>query len=598
MSPRMPARFALTFAVALAALVALAPALEAREPAGEPIIRYDAIHHPVIDAEGMVASQNAIATEVGARILADGGNAVDAAVAVGFTLAVTLPRAGNLGGGGFMLIHLAEEERTVAIDYREMAPAAAGRDMYLDAEGNVDKEASRFSHRASGVPGTVAGMHHALTRYGTMSWPEVIAPAIELARDGFLVSHDMAWSLQRWSERLLRHPATAATYFKPDGSAWQRGERFRQPDLAATLALIAREGPAAFYEGGIAERIAAEMQANGGLISLDDLAGYRVVEREPVVGEYRGHRVALMPPPSSGGVHIVQMLNVLERFPVADLGYGSADGLHLLAEAMRRAYADRAKHLGDPDYYDVPVDWLTGAAYAKELAAGIQMQKATPSTEIRPGTAPPAESRDTTHYSVMDADGNAVSNTYTLNFSYGSGITIPGTGILMNNEMDDFSAKPGVPNAFGLLGGEANAIEPGKRPLSSMTPTLVFRDGEPLLATGTPGGSRIITTVLQQLVNVIDHGMGIADATHAPRVHHQWMPDVLGIEPGFSPDTLALLRARGHELADARWSMGSLQSVMYRDGYFYGVSDPRRPDAASMGPALVRCLAAGQACVH
>jgi len=595
MSASVLARFVLTFAFALLASV---PALHAREPVGEPIIRYDAIHHPVIDADGMVATQNAIATAVGARILAEGGNAVDAAVAVGFALAVTLPRAGNLGGGGFMLVHLAEEGRTVAIDYREMAPAAAGRDMYLDAEGNVDKDASRFSHRASGVPGTVAGMHHALSRYGTMSWAEVIAPAIELARDGFLISHDMALSLERRRERLQRHPATAATYFKPDGSAWQRGERFRQPDLAATLALIAREGPEAFYQGEIAAGIAAEMQANGGLITRADLEAYRAVEREPVFGEYRGHRVALMPPPSSGGVHIVQMLNVLERFPVADMGYGSADSLHLLAEAMRRAYADRSKHLGDPDYYDVPVAWLTGKAYAKELAASIDMEKATPSTAIRPGTAPPAESRDTTHYSVMDAAGNAVANTYTLNFSYGSGITIPGTGILMNNEMDDFSAKPGVPNAFGLLGGEANAIEPGKRPLSSMTPTLVFRDGKPLLATGTPGGSRIITTVLQQLVNVIDHGMGIADATHAPRVHHQWMPDVLGIEPGFSPDTLALLRARGHELADARWSMGSLQSVMYRDGYFYGVSDPRRPDAASMGPALVRCLGTGQVCVH
>ena len=595
MSLRIFVRPALMLALALLAAV---PGLEAREPAGEPIIRYDAIHHPVIDAEGMVATQNAIATEVGARILAEGGNAVDAAVAVGFTLAVTLPRAGNLGGGGFMLVHLADEDRTVAIDYREMAPAAAGRDMYLDGEGNVDKQASRFSHRASGVPGTVAGMHLALSRYGTMSWAEVIAPAIELAREGFLVSHDMALSLERRRERLLRHPATAAAYLKPDGSAWQRGERFRQPDLAATLALIAREGPEAFYEGEIARRIAAEMQANGGLITLEDLAAYRAVEREPVVGEYRGHRVALMPPPSSGGVHIVQMLNVLERFPVAEMGWGSADSLHLLAEVMRRAYADRAKHLGDPDYYDVPVDWLTSRAYAKELAGSIDMDEATPSTEIRPGTVPPAESRDTTHYSVMDADGNAAANTYTLNFSYGSGITIPGTGILMNNEMDDFSAKPGVPNAFGLLGGEANAIEPGKRPLSSMTPTLVFRDGQPLLATGTPGGSRIITTVLQQLVNLIDHGMGIADATHAPRVHHQWMPDALGIEPGFSPDTLALLRARGHELADARWSMGSLQSVLYRDGYFYGVSDPRRPDAASMGPGLVRCLASGQACVH
>ncbi|MEJ2604549.1 MAG: gamma-glutamyltransferase [Gammaproteobacteria bacterium] len=595
---RRLAPLSISVLVALAIIAAAPSPADARESAGEPIIRYDAIHHPVVDALGMVATQNALATAVGARILAEGGNAVDAAVAVGFALAVVLPRAGNLGGGGFMMVHMAGEERTIAIDYREMAPAAAGRDIFLDADGSVDKDASRYSHRASGVPGTVAGLHHALARYGTMPWAAVIAPAVELAREGFVVSHDMNWSLERSRQRLILNPATAHAYYKPDGTTWQPGEHFRQPDLAASLELIAGEGPEAFYQGEIAQKIAREMEANGGLITIEDLAGYRVVERAPVTGEYRGYRIALMPPPSSGGVHIVQMLNVLEEFPVAQMGYGSADALHLLAEVMRRAYADRSKHLGDPDFYDVPVDWLTGDAYAKRLAAQIDMTEATPSTEIRPGTVPAPESPDTTHYSVMDAEGNVVANTYTLNFSYGSGVTIPGTGILMNNEMDDFSAKPGVPNAFGLLGGEANAVGAGKRPLSSMTPALLFRDGVPVLATGTPGGSRIITTVLQQLVNIIDHGMGIADATHAPRIHHQWMPDVLGIEPGFSPDTLALLRARGHELAEARWSMGSLQSVLYRDGYFYGVSDPRRPDAASMGPTLVRCLDTGQICPH
>ncbi len=599
-NPGTPAIMIRAIVHLLAALIfACAGAASAQRAVNyEAVIRYDSIHHPVVDTAGMVATQNAIATRVGAGILAEGGNAVDAAVAVGFALAVTLPRAGNLGGGGFMLVYLADENRTVAIDYREMAPAAAGRDMFLDAEGNVDRESSRFGYLSAGVPGTVAGLHHALSRYGTMSWRDVMQPAIRLAEQGYLVSYDMAWSLERSRERLTRYPATAAAYYKADGSAYRPGERFRQPDLAGSLKRIARSGPEAFYRGPIARKIAAEMLANGGLISLEDLAAYRVVEREPVTGEYRGYRIVSMPPPSSGGVHIVQMLNILENFPVADYGFGSVDGIHLLAETMRLAYADRSKHLGDPDYYDVPLGWLTSKDYARELAGRIDMSEATPSAQVRPGVAPVAESPDTTHYSVVDAAGNMVANTYTLNFSYGSGITVPGTGILLNNEMDDFSAKPGVPNAFGLIGGEANAVEPGKRPLSSMTPTLVFRDGRPLLATGSPGGSRIITTVLQQLVNLIDHGMDIADATHAPRVHHQWLPDVLSIEPGFSDDTLALLGARGHKLEPTRYTMGSLQSVLYRDGYFFGASDPRRPDAASMGPTIASCLEEELACVH
>lgn len=575
----------------------------ASEPAAardeaEPVIRYDAIHHAVIDTEGMVATQNAIATRIGAEVLAAGGNAVDAAVAVGFALAVTLPRAGNLGGGGFMLIHLAEDERTVAIDYREMAPAAATRDMFLDASGEPDPGASRFSHLASGVPGTVAGLHHALERYGTLPWDEIIEPAIRLAERGFVVSYDLEESLDRRGGRLLDNPAAAAVFYKKDGSAYRQGDVLRQRDLAGSLRLIAEEGPDAFYRGEIAERIAREMGENGGLIALEDLTAYRALEREPVRGEYRGREVVSMPPPSSGGVHVIQMLNVLERFDLAAMGYGSADALHLLTEAMRLAYADRSKHLGDPDHYDVPVAWLTSAGYAEALAARIDPARATPSAEVAPGVVPRPESPDTTHYSVMDRMGNVVANTYTLNFSYGSGVMVPGTGILLNNEMDDFSAKPGAPNAFGLLGGEANAVAPGKRPLSSMMPTIVFEDGRPLLATGTPGGSRIISTVLQQLVHLIDFDMNLADATGMPRIHHQWYPDRLFVEPGFSPDTLAILRARGHDIAQTPWTMGSLQSVGARNGVLYGVSDPRRPGAASMGPTDVRCLQARVACAR
>ncbi|MDZ7643160.1 MAG: gamma-glutamyltransferase [Woeseiaceae bacterium] len=549
------------------------------------ILRYNERHHPVLDSGGMVASQSATATEVGAAVLAQGGNAVDAAVAVGFALAVTLPRAGNIGGGGFMLVHLGETGETVALDYREMAPPRATRDMFLDADGNVDPERSRFSHLASGVPGTVAGLHAAHDRYGSLPWRELLQPAIRLAHDGIIVSHDLAGLLAARRERLGASEASLRYFYKDDGSAYAPGERLRQRDLARTLRLIARQGPDAFYRGDIADLIVAEMERNGGLIDAAALAAYRPVFREPVIGSYRGHDIVSMPPSSSGGVHIIQMLNVLEHFPVAEYGPGSADSVHLLTEVMKLAYADRSKHLGDMDYYDVPLDWLTSKDYGAELARGIDMASARPSADIAAGTVPPAESPDTTHFSIMDGDGNAVANTYTLNFSYGSGISVPGAGFLLNNEMDDFAAKPGVPNAFGLIGGEANAVQPGKRPLSSMTPALVLKDGRPWLATGSPGGSRIITSVLQMLVNVIDHGMNIADATATPRIHHQWLPDELQLESGFSPDTVAELRRRGHNVT-ASQAMGSLQSVMRGDELFRGASDPRRPGAGSAGPAM------------
>ena len=571
--------------IAIAALFSFTLSLTASaQSADNPIIRFDDSAHPVFGSSGMVAAQNAAAAQVGADVLADGGNAVDAAVAVGFSLAVTTPRAGNLGGGGFMLIYEASSDETVAIDYREMAPLRATRDMYLDDNGDVDPQRSRFSHLAAGVPGTVAGLYMAHQKYGKLPWRRLLQPAIREADDGIVVSYTLSQLLKYRQSALCRNEATCGYYYKKGGVPYEPGEVLRQKDLARTLKLIAKHGPEAFYEGAIADLIAAEMQRGGGYVDKASLAAYEPKLREVVRGEYRGYEVATMPPPSSGGVHLVQMLNVLEHFPVAELGAGSADAVHLLAEVARLAYADRSKHLGDPDFYNVPVEWLTSEAYAEELAQSIDMTSARSSTEVAPGVAPLPESDDTTHYSVIDADGNVVSNTYTLNFSYGSGISVPGAGFLLNNEMDDFVSKPGVPNAFGLLGGEANSIAALKRPLSSMTPTIVFADGEPWFATGSPGGSRIITTVLQMIVNVIDHGMNLAEATNAPRMHHQWFPDELRLEPGFSPDTVRLLRERGHTVEDSRPVMGSLQSVGLKDGVFRGASDLRRADAGTRAP--------------
>lgn len=553
------------------------------DAAGQPaIISPKDIFHPVYAPNGMVSSQEARATRIGVAVLERGGNAVDAAVAVGFALAVTLPRAGNLGGGGFMLVHRAENGETIAIDYREMAPAKATRDMYLDEAGEVDKKRARFSHLSAGVPGSVAGLALALERYGTMSLAEVLAPAIALARDGVVVSPSMARSLKSRAGRLGGNPAAARIFFKPDGSPYVAGERLVQSDLAWSLSRIAEHGPDAFYRGEIAERIAADMVANGGLINGEDLADYRVQLRAPVHGTYRGYDIYSMPPPSSGGVHLVQMLNILEDFPIGFLGHNSADTIHIMAEAMRLAYADRSEHLGDPDFWNVPVEGLTSKRYAAALRERISLRRATPSESVKPGNPAPYESNETTHFSVIDRFGNVVANTYTINFSYGSGIVADGTGILLNNEMDDFSAKPGVPNAYGLIGGEANAIEAGKRPLSSMTPTIVLKDGKPFLATGSPGGSRIITTTLQIIMNVVDHGMNIAAATAAPRIHHQWLPDELRVEKGISVDTLDILSERGHRVKVGN-VMGSTQTVMRIEGGVLGAADPRRPGALALG---------------
>lgn len=544
-----------------------------------PIIEYQAINHPVIDNQGMVVSQRKIASEVGAQILKEGGNAVDAAVATGLALAVVLPRAGNLGGGGFMIIHLKEEDRNIAIDYREKAPSGAFRDLFLDENGNYDKKKAQFSLLSAGVPGSVAGFHHALMNYGTLSWEEVLKPAIRLAEEGFEIPHDLANTLasKRYRARLSSNEAAAKVFYKEDKSLYKAGEILVQNDLASTLRQLSEFGPDAFYKGEIAKLIVKEMERNGGLITLEDLSNYQIAERKPLNGQYKDYKIVSMPPSSSGGTHLIQMLNMLEEFPIKEMGFGSAESIHILAEVMKRAYADRSKYLGDTDFYKVPSS-LTGKDYAKSLNAFISKDKITPSDEISAGNPFPYESPDTTHFSVMDSFGNAASNTYTLNFSYGSGMMIPGTGMLINNEMDDFSSKPGTPNGYGLLGSEANAIEGNKRPLSSMTPTIIFKNDEPYMVFGSPGGSRIITTVLQVALNVMDHDMNIAQAVHSPRIHHQWLPEILMIESGFGPDTERLLTEKGYKLYPSS-TMGSVQAIMKEGDYFYGSADPRRPSA-------------------
>lgn len=569
-------------AIAAATLLASSFTLSTATAQEPRVIQSGVVHNPVISRYGMVVSASDLASQIGADILAQGGNAVDAAVAVGFALAVTYPSAGNIGGGGFMLVYLAEDDRVVAIDFREMAPAASSRDMYLDAQGEVQNEVVRFGHLASGVPGTVAGFHHALTKYGTLSWADVIAPAIQLAAEGYPVNRHLSEKFKFYSARLLKSAASRQAFFKPGGAPYETGEILHQPDLAWTLGEIAAHGRDGFYKGEVADKIVAEMEEGGGIITLQDLANYKVIERTPVEGSYRGHRIVSMPPPSSGGVHIIQMLNILENFDLKAAGQGSAKSIHLIAEAMRLAYADRSEHLGDPDFYDVPVEWLISKEYAGELAASIPLNKARSSDDVRPGVAPVPESPDTTNLVVMDVAGNVAATNYTINLSFGSGVTVSGAGFLLNDEMDDFSAKPGAPNAFGLLGKEANAILPGKRPLSSMTPTIVFRDGKPFLATGGAGGSKIITAVLQTIINAIDFEMNIADAKHAPRIHHQWYPDVLNLERGISPDTIAILRGMGHQVKTPNYT-GLVQSATSHDGYFFGVSDPRAGGGGAIG---------------
>ncbi|MCA1922128.1 gamma-glutamyltransferase [Buttiauxella noackiae] len=541
------------------------------------------VFHPVRAENGMVASQDSLATQVGVDILKQGGNAVDAAVAVGFALAVTHPQAGNIGGGGFMMLRT-KDGKTTAIDFREMAPEKATRDMFLDSQGNADSKKSLTSHLASGTPGTVAGFAMALEKYGTLPLNKVIQPAIKLAQDGFTVNDALAEDLKVYGVEVLpNHPNSKAIFWKADGNPLQKGDKLVQTNLAKSLEMIAEIGPDAFYKGTIADQIAEEMAKNGGMISKDDLGNYKAVERAPISGDYRGYQIFSMPPPSSGGIHIVEILNILENFDLAKYGFGSADAMQLTAEAEKYAYADRSEYLGDPDFVKVPWQALTDKAYAKSLADKIDINKARPSSEIKPGNLAPYESNQTTHFSVVDKDGNAVAVTYTLNTVFGTGIVAGNTGIIMNNQMDDFSAKPGVPNVYGLVGGDANAVGPHKRPLSSMSPTIVVKDGKTWLVTGSPGGSRIITTVLQMVMNTIDYGMNVAEATNAPRFHHQWLPDELRVEKGFSPDTLKLLKEKGQNVV-VKEAMGSTQSIMMGpDGALYGASDPRSVDDLTAG---------------
>ena len=546
--------------------------------------RYDSsndIFHPVYGKNGMVASEQGLATQVGLDILKQGGNAIDAAVAVGFALAVVLPNAGNIGGGGFMVLHDDKTGKDVAIDFREIAPAKASRDMYLDSQGNVIDGKSLFTHDASGVPGTVAGMEYALKKWGTMPLSKVLEPAIKLADKGFIVSDVLAQTLKEEKSTLGKWSASKAIFFK-NGEPMKSGDLLVQKDLAKSLRLIAKQGAKAFYQGEIATKIAKEMQSQGSTMTLGDLKAYKVVERQPIIGDYRGYKVVTMPPPSSGGVHLIEILNMLEHYPIKEDGVNSAKNIHHMAESMKLAYADRSEYLGDPDFVKIPVTGLTSKAYANERVKTIDDNKARLSSTIKPGKPQPYESDQTTHYSVMDKAGNAVAVTYTLNLNFGSGIVVEGTGILLNNEMDDFSVKPGVPNAFGLVGGAANAIEAKKRPLSSMTPTIVMKNNKPWLVTGSPGGARIITTVLQSVVNTIDHEMNPAEAIITPRVHHQWLPDELRVEEGISPDTIKLLQDKGHNVV-TKAPMGRIQIIQADDSGFYGYSDPRNPDGKTLG---------------
>jgi len=538
--------------------------------------------HPVRGRDGMVVTSHFLATQSAQEVLKKGGNAIDAAVTAAFSLAVTQPRSGNIGGGGFMLLSSEQKGEVVAIDYREKAPAKATVDMFLDKEGNADSQVSRYSHLSAGVPGTVAGLAMALEQYGTISLTEAMAPAIKLAGEGFIVTPRFSDGLKQKEKMLKKWNASQRIFYKADGSYYEPGDLFVQKDLAATLKRISQNGIQEFYEGKTAELIVAEMAKHGGLITMDDMKNYSPNVRTPVHGNYRGYDIYSMSPPSSGGVHVAQILNILEGYPISEYGHNSAQTIHVMAEAMKRAYADRTLYLGDEDFVKVPLKGLTSKEYAASLRDGIDSQKATPSRNIAPGKPLPFESNETTHFSIVDKYGNAVSNTYTINFSYGSGIVVEGAGFLLNNEMDDFSSKPGVPNAYGLIGGEANKIEANKRMLSSMSPTIVKHDGKNFLVTGSPGGSRIITTTLQVIMNVIDHGLNIQSAVAAPRIHHQWLPDQLRVEEGLSPDTIRRLEDMGHDVQQ-KSAMGAIQSIMIRDGEMFGGADPRRSTSLAAG---------------
>ncbi|MQC07598.1 gamma-glutamyltransferase [Morganella morganii] len=564
-----------------------------------------AASEPAAEARnGMVVSSQHLASQAGADILKAGGNAVDAAVAVGYAQAVVNPCCGNIGGGGFMTLHLADG-KNIFINFRETAPASASADMYLDKDGNLIKDASLYGYLAAGVPGTVKGLDYALEKYGTMKREQVMAPAIKLARDGFILTRADTDVLDTTTARFKQDPEAARIFLKPDGSAFQPGDRLIQTDLANTLERIAKEGPPAFYEGDIPQIVEKASKAGGGKLTAKDFADYTISEVAPITCTYRGYEFISAPPPSSGGVTICQTLNILEGYDLKAMGFNSADYIHTLTEAMRHSYMDRNTFLGDPAFVKNPTEKLTSKAYAEELRKEIIPGKATPSAQVQPGTGP-HEKPETTHYSVVDNKGNAVSTTYTINGRFGAVVIPPGTGFFLNDEMDDFTTKIGEKNMYGLVQGERNAIAPGKRPLSSMSPTIVTKDGKIFLVLGSPGGSRIISITLQTALNIIDHGMAPQEAVNAPRIHHQWLPDEVYYEQrGVSKDSLNLLDKMGYKMVEQTpWGAAELIMVglpgaagvsadssgndaavsgKVREGYLYGANDVRRPAGEAAG---------------
>lgn len=537
---------------------------------------YSASRDPVRAKKAMVVAADPIAARVGLRILQQGGNAIDAAVAVGFALAVTYPGAGNLGGGGFMVMRFADG-KVRTLDYREAAPATATRDMFLDKNGNFLEEKSRRGHLACGIPGSVAGMVYAQRRYGKLTRAQVMKPAIDLAEKGFPLHYRLADDLERMIPEFSKYRSSMKLFTKK-GKPFKEGDKFRQPDLGKTLRRIKEKGRDGFYKGETAKLIVAEMKRGGGLITMKDLEDYGSVIRDPVYGTYRGYEIISMGPTSSGGVALVQLLNILEGYNLVQYGWNSSKTVHRLAEAMRRVYADRAEFLGDPDFVKIPVPWLTSKEYAARRRATIDSTKATPSSMVSHGVQPLPEKDHTTHFSVVDKQGNCVSVTTTLNDAFGSKVVVSGAGFLLNDEMDDFSAKPGTPNVYGLIGNSANEIAPGKRMLSSMTPTIVLKDGKPFMIIGSPGGSTIMTTVLQVIVNVVDFKMTIQEAIDAPRVHHQWLPDRLMYEErALSQDAIDNLRGMGHTLRMRENTTGLAEGIMFdrKKGLILGATDPR-----------------------
>ena len=544
------------------------------------IFSSDSIVHPEVDQNGMVVSQHYLASSVGAQILEDGGNAYDASIAVAFALAVVLPRAGNIGGGGFMVMYDEKTNKSYSIDYREKAPALASKDMYLNDDGSVNKKRAREGILSIGVPGTVYGMWEVHKKFGSLPWKKLLDPAIRLAEEGFIMSPFMVDALNKRYKKLSNYKNFKKIFYKE--YPVQMNKRLLQLELAETLKIISKKGVKGFYRGEVADKIVTDMENREGLISLQDLKEYRPVWREPLKGNFKEYEIITMAPPSSGGIHIIQMLNILENFYLKELGHNSAAYASLLSEVMKFAYADRSKYLADPDFFEVPTSKLISKQYAQAIFKKIKLNKVTPSSEILPGKLIPYESEDTTHFSVADSFGNVVTNTYTLNSGYGSGVVVTGTGIIMNNEMDDFVSAPGVPNQFGLLGGEANKIEPFKRPLSSMTPTLVFKDSNPIIATGSPGGSVIITAVLQFLLNMLVFDMEISDATVVPRIHHQWVPDILFLEKGFDVNHAKEIESFGQKIISTG-PRTSLESLEIQNDLFYGFGDTRRPDSRATG---------------